>query len=277
MKKWLLFFVLLFNSHILFAKTNQQISLNSESALVFDEGRYIALIEKNKQNILPIASISKLMTAIIYLENNKISNKDIEITDDDVDKIKNSSSKIPVNSTISDKNLIWLALSASDNRAAHALARTSSLQNKSFIDMMNIKAKNIGMNDTFFEDPTGLSKNNVSTAKDLLLLLEEAKKFEIIKEVTTERTKTIYYTVKTQQGIKQKISQFNNTNTFLHKHTFDDILIGKTGFINESGVCIVMETLVNKKLIKIVLLNAGSKQKREQDVLKIKKYVSQVL
>lgn len=256
---------------------------NSKSILVYDDNKIKPLFSKNQSSVMPIASITKLMTAIVYLDNNHTYNKEVEVVDSDVDRIKFSSSKLPVGSILTVTDMIKVALMSSENRAASALARTSGGDiltangEVDFIKMMNIKARQIGMTHTHFDDAVGISQNNVSTAEDLMVLLNEAKKYDLIKTFTTDKGYDLIYKLRGKNNsILDRITAFRNTNAFLHRNTFEGIMVGKTGFTNEAGVCIVMETLVNNNPIKIVLLNSGSKQGRDRDVAKLKKMLTEL-
>ncbi|GLR26405.1 D-alanyl-D-alanine endopeptidase [Limnobacter litoralis] len=240
------------------------LSLKSSVALVADANTHEVLFAKNPQVVLPIASISKLMTIMVNLEANLDLNEKIEITTDDIDRIKHTRSRLKPGMVFTRRELMHLALMASENRAAHALARNYPGGMQACVAKMNEKARQLGMLHTQFVEPTGLSDENKSTANDLARMVMQAHKFHLIREYTTDPE----FSVETRWGPLQ----FHNTNRLVKKHDWD-IEVQKTGFINEAGRCLVMQTKVAGRELVIVLLDSVGTLTRFADAERIRKYI----
>ena len=232
------------------------------NAYIITDASGITLASKNAKSIKSIASITKLMTAIVILEERLPDNELLQITIDDVDNIKHSSSRLSIGSLLYRDTMLKLALMSSENRAAHALARTSPGGVHSFVEKMNAQAKLLGMHDTRFVDPTGLSENNVSTASDLAKLVAAAAQYKKIKEYST--TKEYYVHDK----------KFINTNPLARGDNSWPLTISKTGFTQEAGRCVAMNTRIGNRETIMVILNSPTKESRTKDANRLKLYLS---
>ncbi len=238
-------------------------NLASTAALMIDIENGKPLYQKNPDRVLPIASITKLMTAMVVLDSKPDMNEIITINEQDVDTIKNSHSRLPVGTKITRQEALLLALMSSENRAAHALARTQPGGMSSFVAAMNKKAKSIGMLHTKFEDPTGLDADNVSTALDLSKMVVAASKYKSIENATT--------TGDALMMIGRQMKSYRNTNPLVRSSTWD-IDISKTGYIQEAGRCLVMKATVNNKPVAIVLLDSKGQMTRIGDANRLKQW-----
>ncbi|HEU0231514.1 MAG TPA: D-alanyl-D-alanine endopeptidase [Burkholderiaceae bacterium] len=241
--------------------------LRSEAAFVQDLGSSAVLYSKNSDQIHPIASISKLMTAIIVLDAHQDMNQILEITEADVDNLRHSRSRLRVGTRLSRHELLHLALMSSENRAAHALARNYPGGMPAFVRAMNDKARTLGMRRTHFIEPTGLSSDNVSTPRDLVKLLVAASKKPLIHRFTTDTTQQVTIA-------KGRTLVYNNTNALMRNPGWHkDIEISKTGFINEAGECLVMLAHIDKRPIAIVLLDSTGSYSRFGDAIRVRQLV----
>jgi len=223
------------------------------------------LLEKNPNAVQPIASITKLMTIMVVLDANQDLQQELEVTDADVDRLKNSSSHLPVGTILTRKDLMHLALMASENRAAAALARNYPGGMPAFLQAMNTKAKLMGLQETHFSDGTGLTTKNVSSAHDLAIMVSNASLYPLIREFSTSAE----YTVALKHG---RLRTFHNTNSLV-KNPDWQIEVSKTGFINESGRCLVMQAWFNNKKLAIVLLDSVGHYTRIGDANRIRKWL----
>ena len=243
---------------------NGKLALYSASAYVIDQASGEALIDKNSAAVLPIASISKLMTAMIVLDAQQDMREVISIGDEDVDLIKGSRSRLPVGTTMTRQTAMLLALMSSDNRAAHTLARHYPGGLSAFVAAMNLKCRILGMHRTRFEEPTGLSSNNVSTARDLAIMVSHAAEYPEIRLASTTAEATL--------DINGRIQNFNNTNALVKSDNWQ-IEVSKTGFISEAGRCLVMKAKVASRPVVIVLLDSNGKLTRVGDANRIKRWM----
>ncbi|MEI7843715.1 MAG: D-alanyl-D-alanine endopeptidase [Gallionellaceae bacterium] len=239
--------------------------LQSAIALIYDEKSGRPLYTKNAQNVAPIASITKLMTAMVVLDAKLPMNEKITITTDDMDRLKGTTSRMRPGTTLTRAELLKLALMASENRAAAALARTYPGGTAAALVMMNSKARVLGMRSTRFFDPTGLNSNNVSTAQDLVLMVRAAQNYEPIHRFTTTTSHTV-------QFAKHRPLRFSNTNPLVKNDSWD-IGISKTGYITEAGRCLVMQAKISNRPVIIVLLDSWGKRTRVGDAVRIKKWM----
>ena len=239
--------------------------LQSAIVLIYDEQGHRPLYTKNAENIAPIASITKLMTAMVVLDANLPMDEKITISNDDADHRKGTRSRMRAGSTLTRGELLKLALMASENRAAAALARTYPGGTTAALAKMNAKAQELGMRSTRFFDPTGLNSNNVSTAQDLVLMVRAAQHYQPIHQFTTSTSHTV-------QLAKHRPLRFNNTNPLV-KNASWDIGISKTGYISEAGRCLVMQATISKRSVIIVLLDSWGKRTRVGDANRIKKWM----
>ncbi len=241
-------------------------NLLSHAAMVFDPLTGRALYAKNADSPVPIASITKLMTAMVVLEGKQDLNEAVVIDSADIDVIKGSRSRLPVGTAFRREDLMRLALMASDNRAAAALGRTYVGGTPAFVDAMNAKAKQIGLQHARFVDATGLAPSNVASPQDLALLVAEASNFPQIREYST----TPELHVMLPNG--KRALGFNNTNALVRSQGWD-IGLSKTGYINEAGKCLVMHATIGKNPVVIVLLDSWGKLTRLGDANRIKKWL----
>lgn len=241
--------------------------LASDAVLVQDVATGAALLAKDPQTARPIASISKLMTAMVVLDAHQSLTEKIRVTEEDVDRLKFSSSKLDVGTELSRSEMLRLTLMASENRAAHALARTYPGGVPAFVAAMNKKAKALGLHATFFGDPTGLNPKNVASPEDLARLVQEASTYQLIRRYSTE--------VERKVDVVRAKKIFHNTNPLV-RHGLLDVVLQKTGYITEAGRCVVMQAFINHRPTRIVLLNAEHSDARLQDALTIKRWLERL-
>jgi len=253
--------------------------LSAQSVLVFDQASGQPLLAKNATMQTPIASITKLMTAMLVLDAGLPMDEPITLTEDDRDTLKGTGSRLAIGATYTRAQLLHLALIASDNRAAHALGRTNPGGIDRFVATMNRTARALGMHDTVYVEPTGLSSDNRSTAMDLARLADYAyQNFPEIRQITS----TGHYTLGTQRVVVQKKRHqpkvyyrtvaFNNTNRLTRMDNWQ-IGLSKTGYINEAGHCLVMQAQVAQRDVIIVLLDATGSNRRAGDAARIKAWL----
>ena len=240
------------------------LALYSASALVINQETGQAIIEKQSGAVVPIASISKLMTAMVVLDARLDMNEVIAIGDDDVDGLKGTRSRIPVGTTMTRETAMLLALMSSENRAANSLGRHYPGGMPAFVRAMNRKAQALGMLNSRFEEPTGLSSNNVSTANDLARMVAAAARYPEIRALST--------TGEARIDLNGHIREFHNTNALVRSDNWD-IGVSKTGYISEAGRCLVMQARVADKPVVIVLLDSSGKMTRVGDANRIKRWM----
>ena len=241
-----------------------RLALYSSSALVIDQNTGRAVLEKHPDAVTPIASISKLMTAMVVLDAKLDLNEVIAIGDEDVDGLKGTRSRLPVGTTMTRETAMLLALMSSENRAAHALGRHYPGGLPAFVVAMNRKAHSLGMLNSRFEEPTGLSSNNVSTAHDLARMVAAAARYPEIRSYST--------TGEAKVELNGRISDFHNTNALVRSESWE-IGLSKTGYISEAGRCLVMQARVADKPVVIVLLDSVGKMTRVGDANRIKRWM----
>ena len=241
-----------------------RLALGSASALVIDQSSNHPLFEKSPDVVLPIASISKLMTAMVVLDAKLDMHEVISIGEADVDTLKGTRSRLPVGTTMTRETAMLLALMSSENRAAHALGRHYPGGLPAFVAAMNRKAQSLGMYNTRFEEPTGLSSNNVSTAHDLARMVTAAARYPEIRTFST--------TAEAKVELNGRIRDFGNTNALVRNERWD-IGVSKTGYISEAGRCLVMQARVADKPVVIVLLDSVGKMTRVGDAIRIKRWM----
>ncbi len=239
-------------------------ALKSSSALVVDQsGR--ALFAKNVDHVVPIASITKLMTAMVVIDAGLPLTEQIVISEDDKDLIKGTRSRLRIGTVLSRRELLHLALMASENRAAEALSRVYPGGTKAFVAAMNQKAVELGMWRTRFVDGTGLSSDNVSTAQDLSKMVAAAYHYPLIREFTTDTGTTV-------QVANGRTMNYNNSNRLVKSHEWE-IGLSKTGYISEAGRCLVMQAKIAGKPVIIVLLDSWGKLTRIGDANRLKRWM----
>ena len=253
----------------LYVKNSKSLKVRSLKAIVVNQNTGEIIYEKNSDAIASIASLTKLMTAMVVLDSGLDLNKEIKLTKADIDRVKRTTSRLPIGTKLTKYELLKVALISSDNRAAFALSRSYPSGRKGFINAMNVKAIQLGMQNSQFRDPTGLDKRNISTAKDLLKLVRAAYQYPVIRDLTTTPSESI------KIGRKRNSIGFNNTNPLVRKGVWD-IGLSKTGFIRESGRCLVLQTTINGEPIIIVLLNSYGKLTRFADVKRIRNWMNKL-
>ena len=244
--------------------TPDALALRSSVAYVVDQNTGESLFDKNSRAVVPIASITKLMTSMVVLDSKAALTEQIEVTDEDRDYIKNTGSRLAVGSVLSREDMLHIALMASENRAAAALSRYFPGGRPAFIAAMNAKAKQLGMTDTHFESPSGLTSENVSSARDLVKMVNAAYQYPMIREFSTDRSYEVY------TG-KRSIA-YNSTNALVRNPTWD-IGLQKTGFINEAGECMVMQTTIHGRPMIVVLLDSSGKYTRFADATRLRNWL----
>ncbi len=242
----------------------QKVSFRSASVLVQDADTGEVVLTKNSDAIVPIASITKLMTAIVTLDRGLDLEESVTLSKEDVDLRKGTKSRLRPGVVLTRSELLMLALMASENRAAAALGRSYPEGKEAFVDAMNRKAAELGMSDSRFVDPTGLSKGNVSSARDLAKLVHAAHGYELIREYSTRDRATV-------TALGRKIN-FRNTNGLV-RNSHWEIGLSKTGYISEAGRCLVMRVRLASKDLIVVLLDSWGKQSRIGDANRIRKWL----
>jgi len=243
------------------------LDLKSGVALVVDQDTQEVLFRKNELAVLPIASITKLMTGLLISEAKLPMDEMITITQDDVDLEKGSSSRLRVGTELSRGELLHLALMSSENRAANALGRSYPGGLPVFVSLMNARAKMLGMMDTRYVEPTGLSSKNQSSARDLATLVNFAYGDPTLRELSTS---TGY-----QVAVGRRTLQYNNTNRLV-KNPAWEIGLQKTGYINEAGQCLVMQAKVAGRKLIMVFLDSAGKFSRLADAERVKRWVESI-
>jgi len=244
--------------------TSDPLDLRSSVALVIDQDTQEVLLSKNDHAVLPIASLTKLMTGLLISEARLDDNEPITITQDDVDTEKGSSSRLAVGATLSRGELLHLALMSSENRAAHALGRTFPGGMSEFVRLMNSKAKVLGMKDTRYVEPTGLSSQNQSSARDLALLVRAAYEDSTLRTLSTSPGH--------QVEVGRRTLQYNNTNRLVKNPSWD-IGLQKTGYISEAGQCLVMQAKVAGRKLIMVFLDSAGRLSRLGDAERVRRWV----
>ena len=244
--------------------TQDQLDLKSSVALVIDQDTREVLLSKNDSAVLPIASLTKLMTGLILSEAKLPMEEMVEITQDDVDTEKGSRSRLRVGTLLSRGELLHLALMSSENRAAHALGRTYPGGLSAFVAQMNAKAKTLDMKDTSYVEPTGLSSRNQSSAHDLARLVTVAYNDPKLRELSTSPGH--------QVAVGNRTLNFNNT-TRLVKNRDWDIGLQKTGYISEAGQCLVMQAKIAGRKLIMVFLDSAGKLSRIGDAERVRRWV----
>ncbi len=245
-------------------------NLRSAIALVYDEQGQRPLYSKNADTVVPIASVTKIMTAMVVLDAQLPPEEEIRISTQDMDRYKGTRSRIRPGTVLTRGELLMLALMSSENSAAAALARTFPGGSNAAVAMMNAKARELGMHDTYFREPTGLHSSNVSTAQDLVKMIVAAQQYEAIRQYTTASS----YMVQSGGGRSRPI-RFGNTNPLV-KNASWEIGLSKTGYISEAGNCLVMAAKITQRPVIIVLLDSWGKHTRVGDANRVRKWMEGV-
>lgn len=241
-----------------------KLQIKSASVLIMDESDETVLYSKQAQKVMPIASITKLMTALVVLEGKQPLDETVTILQVDRDKTKGNASRLAVGTKLTRSELLHLALMSSENRAAQAVCRAYEGGLPACLKAMNAKARQLGMKHARFTDPTGLSSGNVATAADLVKLVIASSQEPLIQEYSTSEQLTV--------KVGRQLLQFRNTNSLTSKDDWD-ISIQKTGFTQDAGQCLVMRTNIQHRPTVIVLLNSFGKLTRVADARRVRKWI----
>jgi len=240
--------------------------LSSTAFYVTNQSTGEVLLQRNAYLVMPIASITKLMTAIVVLESKSDLNEALTITDDDVDYLKGTNSRLVVGTRLTREEMLQLALMSSENRAASALARNYPGGRGAFVDAMNARAHLIGMNETHFYDSTGLTPRNVSNPHDLSKLVMAASSYPQIREFSTTNERYVF--------INGHLKRFGNTNGLVKSPDWT-ISVSKTGYISEAGRCLVMQAWMQDQPLVIVLMDANGRNMRIVDAQRIRLWLEE--
>ena len=234
--------------------------------MVVNQNNGKVIYQKNAYSEASIASLTKLMTAMVILDSKIDLKKKIKITKHDIDRLKGTGSRIPIGTLVTGYDLLKISLMSSDNRAASALSRAYPSGKKGFIKAMNIKALKLGMHNSKFADPTGLNKRNKSTARDLVRMVEAAYQYPEIRKITTTSQETF------RIGKRKNEIGFVNTNRLVRKGTWD-IGLSKTGFTRDAGRCLVMQAVISNEPVIMIFLNSYGTLTRFADAQRVKKWI----
>lgn len=244
--------------------TEDPLSLRSSVAFVMDQDTNEVLLHKNAGAVLPIASLTKLMTSVVVVEADQPLDEMLTIAQDDVDTEKGSGSRLAVGTRLTRGEMLHLALMSSENRAAHALGRHYPGGLSAFVSAMNAKAQLLGMTDTRYVEPTGLSSANQSSARDLAVLVGTAYRHPLLRELSTSQEHEV--------AVGRRTLQFRNTNGLIRDPSWD-IGLQKTGYIAEAGRCLVMQAqMAGRKLI-MVFLDSRGKYSRMGDAERVRHWI----
>ena len=273
------------------ANNHGYLPLYSSAALIVDANSGKVLYEKNSDRVMSIASITKLMAAMVILDAKPNMNQVLTVQSADIDRLKGSSSRLPVGTQMTREKMLHLGLMSSENRAIHAMARNYPGGLNAFIRAMNAKAKSLGMNDTVFYDPTGLDPRNRSTPQDLVKMVQAAHKYEKIRYYSTHNNAStqVRATVKKTQRVKKgkkvrkvtkrvtQIRQVNyrNSNKLIRNGDWD-ISLQKTGYIREAGRCMVVYANVDNRPVIMVLMNSSNTNQRTNDAYTMRSWLQQM-
>jgi serine-type D-Ala-D-Ala endopeptidase (penicillin-binding protein 7) len=247
-------------------RTPDPLRLNSSVALLVDQSTGEVLMQKNDQAVLPIASLTKMMTALLVAEAKQPMDETLTITQEDVDTERHSRSRLKVGATLTREEALHLALMSSENRAAHALGRTYPGGLPKMVEAMNAKAKALGMKNTTYVDPTGLSNRNQSTARDLAILVGAAAKNPVLADFSTTPTHLA--------TLGNRTLQYRNSNRLVRSNSGRwDIAFQKTGYIVEAGRCLTMLTKLGGHDLIMVLLDADTNNARLADAERMRRWV----
>lgn len=247
------------------------LALYSNAALVIDDNSGAILYDKNIDSAHSVASLTKLMTALVVLESGISLEATIRVENDDIDMERGSRSKMRIGEILPRRDMLRLALMSSENRAASALARTFPGGREAFVAVMNQRALQIGMRATSFVDSTGLSNRNISTARDMAKLVAAAARHELIRDYSTTSKVSL---TRLDSGVQ---ISYLNTNLLLRRESGWDIHLSKTGYLNEAGYCLVLQAVIERRVVNIVLLDSYGRYSRVGDANRIKKWIEQRL
>ncbi|HJV26999.1 MAG TPA: serine hydrolase [Aromatoleum sp.] len=238
--------------------------LRSTAFFVTNQSTGHVILEHKSETVIPIASITKLMTAMVVLDGGQPLVDELSVSEADVDTLKGSSSRLAPGVRLTRDEMLRLALMSSENRAASSLARHYPGGEPAFVEAMNAKARMIGLTDTHFSDPTGLNPANVSSPRDLARMVAAAASYPLIREATTTAERYVQ--------IGSRMQRFGNTNSLVRSPDWE-IGVSKTGYIREAGRCLVMQAWVLKQPLLIVLMDSDGRYSRTADAVRIKKWI----
>ncbi|PWF55455.1 D-alanyl-D-alanine endopeptidase [Massilia glaciei] len=247
--------------------TRDPLDLKSSAALVLDQASSEVLFEKNANIALPIASITKLMTGLIVVQAKQDMNELLTVSEDDIDHEKGTGSRLRIGTQLSRGTMLHLALMSSENRAASVLGRYFPGGRAAFVAAMNTKAQLLGMRDTRYVDTSGLSSRNVASARDLARLVVTAHTEPLLRQYSTDPKSFV--------DASGRTLQYSNTNHLVANPEWD-IGLQKTGFINEAGRCLVMQTMIQGRAVVMVFLDSKGKQSRTADAGRIRKWLEAI-
>jgi len=253
------------NGKTYLAKGIKDPGLQSNSVLIVDAISGTPLYEKNATAVRSIASITKLMTAMVVLDAKLPLDEKLTIDRNDIDHLKKTSSRLPLGATLTRREMLHLALMSSENRASSALARHYPGGSKAFIQAMNRKAQELGMSSTHFADSSGLNPRNVSTAQDLAKMVAAASKYELIRKFSTHQSEFVKVN-------NAGTLQYRNSNPLVHQGPLQ-IAVSKTGYINEAGRCLVMQANIGNRPAYMVFLQANGKFTPSADAKRVKQWI----
>ena len=245
-------------------RASKQPALRSSAALVLDATGSSVLYARRSDVAMPIASITKLMTALVVMDAGQPLDETVEISAEDVARGKGAFSRLTPGVELTRGDLMHLALMASENRAAHALGRTYPGGLEACVAAMNAKARELGMTTSRFVEPTGLSDENVASAEDLSKLVMAAAKVPAIRDYSTDTS----YDVR----VGRRVLTYRSTDSLTSKPDWD-IVVQKTGYIAQAGRCLVMQTIIEARTVVIVLLNSYGKRSRVADARRIRRWM----
>ena len=240
--------------------------LGSSAFYVVNQNTGEVLLERNAAAVLPIASITKLMTAMVVLESGQRLSEPLEITEGDIDRLKGTGSRLSLGTTLTREDMLHLALMSSENRAASALARNYPGGEAAFVEAMNVKARLLGLWNTRFHDSTGLNPGNVSSPRDLAKLVAASASFPLIREFSTSHERYV--------DINGRMLRFGNTNSLVRSPEWA-ISVSKTGYISEAGRCLVMQTWLHQQPVVMVLMDSYGRYTRTADAKRVRKWLEQ--
>ncbi|MDO4434743.1 MAG: serine hydrolase [Alysiella sp.] len=244
------------------------LSLLAKSALIMNANTGQVLYHKNMDAVRPIASISKLLAAMVVLDGNLDMSQPVTITDAEIDRLKGTRSRLTIGTTLTRQQLLHIGLMSSENRAMHALGRTYPGGMAAFVQAMNDKARSLGMNNSRFYEPTGLDPRNVSTARDLSIMVRAANQYPQIRQLSTAHSGWVY----THDG---RVINYGNTNPLVHDANWN-VSVQKTGNLNEAGQSMVLQAQVGRESVVIVVLGSKTKYTRVSDARALGSIVSPV-
>ncbi len=239
-------------------------ALKSNAVYVLDETNAAVILSRQSDVAMPIASITKLMTALVVLDARQPLDELVEITAEDRGGTKSTVSRLEVGTSLTRADLLHLALMSSENRAAHALGRSYPGGLPACVEAMNAKARALGMKSTHFVEPTGLSSDNVASSEDLAKLVLAAAQSPMIQEYSTDKSYTV--------PVRRRQVEFRNTDSLVRNPTWN-IIVQKTGYIAEAGRCLVMKAIFEGRSVVIVLLDSAGKYTRVADARRIRKWL----